>query len=130
MAQLNTTRETPVSVMTVSRRLHEVGLKGCIAAKKRLLRKNNVRAEMPLVGPGTCKLDCSKVGPRACVRACVLWSDESKFELFESRWRMFVRRMKHERYAKTCIRPTVKHGGGNVMVWGCFAGDQLGDLVR
>ena len=26
--------------------------------------------------------------------------------------------------------PSVKHGGGNVMVWGCFGGGKVGDLYR
>ena len=29
-----------------------------------------------------------------------------------------------------CVVPIVKHGGGGVMVWECFAGDTVHDLFR
>ena len=29
-----------------------------------------------------------------------------------------------------CVVPTVKHGGGGVIVGGCFAGDAVSDLFR
>ena len=29
-----------------------------------------------------------------------------------------------------CVVPTVKYGGGGVMVWGCFASDTFSDLFR
>src|SRR4029434_7612670 len=61
---------------------------------------------------------------------------ESKFKIFGSNRRVFVRRREGERMVSTCVVPTVKHGGrgggggGGVMVWGCFAGDTVGDLFK
>ncbi|MBN3271204.1 ABI2 protein, partial [Polyodon spathula] len=46
----------------------------------------------------------------------VLWTDESKFEIFASSRRVFVRRRVGERMVPCCVTPTVKHGGGRVMV--------------
>ena len=60
----------------------------------------------------------------------VLWSDESKFEIFGSNRRVFVRRRVDEKMISACVVPTVKHGGGVVMVWGCFAGDAVTDLFK
>ena len=57
----------------------------------------------------------------------VLWSDESKFEIFGSNRRVFVRCRVGERMLFACVVPTVKHGGA-VMVWGCFADDTVSDL--
>ncbi|GJQ68021.1 hypothetical protein Trydic_g16749 [Trypoxylus dichotomus] len=45
----------------------------------------------------------------------VLWSDESKFEVYGSRRRVFVRRSAGERLSDKCIVPTNKHGGGSMM---------------
>uniref|UniRef100_A0AAZ3R0L5 Transposase Tc1-like domain-containing protein n=1 Tax=Oncorhynchus tshawytscha TaxID=74940 RepID=A0AAZ3R0L5_ONCTS len=59
----------------------------------------------------------------------VIWSDESKFEIFGSNRRVFVRRREGERMISACVVPTMKHGGGGVMVWGCFAGDTV-ELFR
>ena len=36
-----------------------------------------------------------------------------------------MRRREGERMISTCVVPTVKHGEGGVMVWGCFAGDTV-----
>ena len=32
--------------------------------------------------------------------------------------------------AEKVMVPTMKHGGGGVMVWGCFTGDTVGDLFK
>lgn len=65
-----------------------------------------------------------------CPRSKVLFTDKSKFEIFSGRRRQYVRRLVGERMINQCVIPTVKHGGGSVSVWGCFAGDKVGDLVQ
>lgn len=60
----------------------------------------------------------------------VLWTDESKFQLFNTNRRVFVRRFAGERFSKPCLVPTVKHGGGSVMVWGAISGKGVGPLVK
>ena len=59
-----------------------------------------------------------------------LLTDESKFELFGTNRRVYVRRRKGERFIDDCISPTVMHGGGNSMVWGSISGTGLGSLVK
>ena len=60
----------------------------------------------------------------------VIWSDESRFTLFKSDGETRVWRLPKEKYDIDCVVPTVKHGGGGVMVWGCFTWKSLGPLVR
>ena len=40
----------------------------------------------------------------------------------------FVRRRPGEAYRDDCVQPTVKHGGGGVMVWGCMSESGVGEL--
>ena len=60
----------------------------------------------------------------------VLWSDEKKFELFNSKRRQHCRRRKGEPLRDDTIQPTVKHGGGSAMFWGCFGANQVGDIFK
>ena len=60
----------------------------------------------------------------------VLWSDETKLELFGPMDQRYVWRKKNEAYAEKNTLPTVKHGGGSVMLWGCFASSGTGKLYR
>ena len=53
----------------------------------------------------------------------------SIFEIFGSNRRVFVRRGVGERMISACVFPTVKHGGGGIMVWGCFADDNVNDFI-
>ncbi len=58
----------------------------------------------------------------------VLWSDESKTNLFGSDCVKSVRRQPGEEYKDKWVLPTVKHGGGSVMVWGCMSAAGTGEL--
>ncbi|CAK9296424.1 unnamed protein product [Gordionus sp. m RMFG-2023] len=60
----------------------------------------------------------------------VLWSDESKFKIFGSKRRQYIRRSAGERMSDHCIIPTVKLGGGCVMVWGCFGAGGNAGIVK
>ncbi len=59
----------------------------------------------------------------------VIWSDETKIELFGKNSTCRVWRRKNaELHPKSTI-PTVKHGGGNIMLWGCFSAKGPGRLI-
>jgi transposase len=59
----------------------------------------------------------------------ILWSDESKFNLFGSDGKIKVWRRVGEELKDECLQPTVKYGGGNVKVWGCMSSNGTGNLV-
>ena len=53
----------------------------------------------------------------------MIWSDEAKIELFGLNAKRHI-------WRKPCTIPTVKHGGGRIMLWGCFSVAGTGRLVR
>ncbi len=58
----------------------------------------------------------------------VLWSDETKINVFSSDGVKRVWQQPGEEYKDKCVLPTVKHGGGGVMVWGCMSAAGTGEL--
>ncbi len=49
----------------------------------------------------------------------ILWSDETKIELFGLNSKRYVWRKPGTAHHLSNTVPTVKHGGGSIMLWGC-----------
>ena len=60
----------------------------------------------------------------------VHFSDESKFDLFESDGKRFVRRRNGECLSPQCVKKTVKFGRWSVMVLGMISSTQVGSIAR
>ncbi len=58
----------------------------------------------------------------------VLWLDETKLNLFGSDGVKRVWRQPGDEYKNKCVLPTVKHGGGSVMVCGCMSAAGTGEI--
>ncbi len=58
----------------------------------------------------------------------VLWSDETKINLFDSDGVNHVWQQPGEEYKDKCVLPTVKHAGGGVVVWGCMSAAGTGEI--
>src|SRR4029434_8901069 len=58
----------------------------------------------------------------------VMWSDETKIKLFGINSTHCVWSGKNAEYDPKNTIPTVKHGGGNIMLWGCFSAKGTGRL--
>lgn len=118
--QLEETGRT-ASQTTIRRRLHDAKLTGHVARRKPLLTKVHKKR----------RLEFAKKYQNQPLEFWkkVIFSDESKFEIFGNRRRQTVWRSKGDNpYSERYLHPTVKHGGGGVMVWGCFSWFGVGNL--
>ncbi len=100
------------SIITAA--LHQSGLYGRVARRKPLLSARHMKARM----------EDSKM-----VTNKILWSDETKIELFGLNSKQYVWRKPGTAHHLSNTVPTVKHGGGSIMLWGCFSAAGTGRLV-
>jgi transposase len=109
-----------VSRITVSWALHQYGLVSRVRRSKPWISPANVakRKAWAAAHAGWTVEDWKQV----------IFSDESKFMLFKSDGCQYCW-MKPGQALDPCFtKKTIKHGGGNVMVWGCITGEGMGRL--
>ncbi len=112
---------TKVTKATISNTLRRQRLKSCSARRVPLLKPVHVQARLKFARE---HLDDPEEDWEN-----VIWSDETKIELFGKNSTCCVWRRKNaELHPKNTI-PTVKHGGGNIMLWGCFSAKGPGRLI-
>ena len=101
-----------ISERTIKRRDNEYGLFSCVARKRSYVNKGN-RLK---------RLEFAKMMSAKPLNFwnTILWSDESKFNLFSSDGKVLVWRSKKEEFDAKCTVPTVKYGGGSMTAWGYF----------
>src|SRR4029434_7924777 len=59
----------------------------------------------------------------------VIWSDETKIEIFGNKHQRWVWRRQKDSHTEKHLIPTVKYGGGSLMLWGCFPSKGPAHLV-
>lgn len=103
---------------TIRNRIHEGGYKARVARKKPFLKRVHKRARLAFA--------LEHENKPLSFWEKILWSDESKFNLVSADGPTKVWRKSGEAYSLSCMRATVKFGGGNVMIWGCMAANGQG----
>ncbi|GFT24390.1 transposable element Tc1 transposase [Trichonephila clavipes] len=120
-ASTSNTLGRSVSAETVRRVLRKAGYNGRVARKKPLIGKRNRVKRLKFVKEHILK-------PQQFWNE-VIFSDESKFNIFGSDGRRMVSRKPNTSHHPKHTIPTVKHGGGSLMFWGCMATSGVGKLV-
>jgi len=110
----------PVSAQIIRRTLQQVGLHGRRHRRKSLLKLAHKKACKQFVE--------SNLSKSMNFWNHVLWSDETKINVFGSDGIQHVWRSSGEENQEHCVLPTVKHDGDSIMVWGCLSAAGTGEL--
>ena len=119
---INSINQNHVSSKTVRRTLKQHSFKAVVKAKRPLLKAQHRKARLSF----TLKYQNWTVDDWKRV----LWSDETKSNRIGSDGHQFVWKKAGEPLSDRITQPTVKHGGGNIMVWGCMGWNGVGMLAE
>ncbi len=109
-----------ISCDTIRRTLQRNGMHGCRPRKKPLLKPRHKKAHLESARAHADKDED--------YWDSILWSDETKINVFGTDGFKTVWHHKGEEYKERCMVPTVKHGGGSVLMWGCTSAAGVGEL--
>ena len=109
----------PVSAQTIRRTLHQIGMHGCHPRRKPLLKTIHKKAS---------KLFAEDMSTKHGITGTISYG--------LMRWRLICLVLMASsmcgsdqvRSTNMCVMSTVKHGGGNVMVWGCMSAAGVEEL--
>ena len=124
-AELKRESKAPISTRTIRRRLQDANLNSRAPRRVPLLSKKNKRDRVRF---SNTHLSIPGETNRAEQWKNVLWSDESKVNLFGNDAACRVRRPPNTAYDPRFTLKTVKHGGGNIKIWGCFSYNGVGPI--
>ena len=110
-----------VDESTIRKTLNKNGVHGKTPRKKPLLSKNNIAARL--------KLEKVHLDVKQRYWQNILWTDQTTVELVGRNTQHYVWRKKGTARQHKNFIPTVKYGGGSIMVWGCFAPSEPGQLA-
>lgn len=121
-SQLVKDLQLPIAARSVRRRLVDASLRAHRPAKKPLISKRNQLKRL--------KFARDHINWPISKWKTVLFSDESKFNIIGSDGLRYVRRPSNMRLKLQYCTKTVKHGGGNAMVWACFSANGVGPCIE
>jgi hypothetical protein len=119
---INTIIEDPIHPQTVRNALRKNNMKAVVKAKKPFLKHAHREARLAFAR----KYEHWTVEDWKRV----LWSDETKINRIGSDGRQYVWKRVGEPLSDRLTTPTVKHGGGSMMVWGCMGWNGVGLLTE